>query len=304
MPNVLDAEPLRAFAKRASRKIKDEKVAARFERLAFERLISDERNFRPALPLEIDLAPEWAQRAHGRGETVSVFRLNRAVSARLHTLARRLAATLEISTSSEAKRPHDAATITAAREFIEKLERASYDVIASKAHTFSRAFDTWSAERDTDDVCPACAVEATKGRTWLRITSVAQLRSIGREFRNCLARTARTSSYGGGLALGMSQFWVLRDVDGAGMIVALAPAPMATHFLEVRGPLNAVIHPDNADLLKLAAAIGMRPNTPPPKPPPVTGAALALAAGDLALCQCQRCVPRRRAPLRERLSAP
>ncbi len=303
MPNVLDAEPLHAFAKRASKKIQHPTVAARFERLAFERLLSDERNFRPAFPLEIDLAPDWAKRACERGEALSVFILHRSTSARLHTLARRLAATLSIALSSEAKRPRDAATITAAREFLAKLDSASYDVIASKAQHFARAFYAWDTERDTDDVCPAHAVEATKGRTWLRVTSVTQLRSIGREFRNCLARTQRTSTYGGGLALGMSQFWVLRDVDGAGLIVALAPAPLATHFIEVRGPLNTMIHPENADLLKLAAAIGMRPNSPPPKPPAITGAALALAAG-LTSCQCPRCVPRRRAPLRERLSTP
>lgn len=302
MPNVLDAEPLRAFAKRASKKIKHPTVAARFERLAFERLLSDERNFRPAFPLEIDLAPDWAQRAYERGEALSVFKLHRAASARLHTLTRRLAATLAIALSSEAKRPRDAATITAAREFLEKLERAGYDVIATKANNFARVFETWDAERDTDEVCPARAIEATNGRTWLRITSVAQLRSIGREFRNCLARTARTSTYGGGLALGMSQFWVLRDADGVGMIVALAPAPLATRFLEVRGPLNAMIRSDDADLQILAAAIGMKPKAPPPQVPPISPA-LALAAG-LTPCQCQRCVPRTRVPLRERWSSP
>lgn len=303
MPNVLDTEPLRTFVKRASKKIKHPSVAARFERVAFERLLNDERNFRPAFPLEIDLAPEWAQRAYQRGEAVSVFILHRSASARLHTLARRLAATLSIALSSEAKRPRDSATITAAREFLEKLDRASYDVISAKAQRFARTFYAWDLERDTDEVCPTRAIEATKGRSWLRITSVAQLRSIGREFRNCLARTQRTSTYGGGLALGMSQFWVLRDADGTGLIVALAPAPIATHFIEVRGPLNTYIASDDTDLLRLAAAIGMRPNSPPPSPPPMAGAALALAAG-LTACQCPRCVPRRRAPLRERLSTP
>jgi hypothetical protein len=303
MPNVLDAEPLRVFARRASKKIKDPKVAARFERMAFERLLGDERNFRPALPMEIESAPNWVRRAHDRGEALCVFALNRAAASRLHTLARRLAATLEIATANEAKRPRDAATITAAREFLDKLERASYDVIAFKAHNFARVFETWDAERDTDDVCPARAVAATRGRTWLRITSVAQLRSIGREFRNCLARTARSSTYGGGLALGMSQFWVLRDVDGAGLIVALAPAPLATHFIEVRGPLNSMICPDNIDLTKLAAAIGVRPNTAPPSPP-MADAALALPTGDPAACRCERCAPRRRTPLRERVSTP
>jgi hypothetical protein len=303
MPNVLDAEPLRAFAKRASNKIKDPKVAARFERLAFERLLDDTRNFRPALDFEVEAAPEWARRARQRGESLWVFKLHRAASSKLHTLARRLSATVAIATSNEAQRPRDAATITAARMFLDKLERASFEAMALKAHTFARVFETWDSERDSDDVCPAQSVPATRGRQWTRITSVAQLRAVGREFRNCLARTQRTSSYGGGLALGMSQFWVLRDVDFTGMIVALAPAPTATHFLEVRGPLNAVIHPDNADLMKLATAIGMRPNNPPPAPP-LIGAALALAAGDLSLCRCPRCAPRRRAPLRERLSAP
>jgi hypothetical protein len=72
------------------------------------------------------------------------------------------------------------------------------------------------------------------------------------------------------------------------MIVAMATAPYATRFVEVRGPNNATIYSDHPDLVCLARALGMRPKSPPP-PPPMSGAALALAARQF--CQCLRCMP-------------
>ena len=57
MPNVLDAEPMRAFARRAAGKIADKKIRERYEKMVFDRLMADSRNFRPALQAEIDEAP-------------------------------------------------------------------------------------------------------------------------------------------------------------------------------------------------------------------------------------------------------
>ncbi len=289
MPNVLDIAPLRALARRAAGKISDDKIAARFERLAVSLLLKDERNFREATALELECAAEWAQRAAARGERIAIFQLHRSVSSRLHNVARRLAETCRLAATDDAARPRDAPTIAAAREFLDKLDRASFEVIAAKAYRFARTVALWDDERELEECCQRRAIDATQGRTWHRVTSVAELRLIGREFHNCLARTTRTSStYGGGLFSGRSQFWVLRGAEGAGLIVAMATAPLATKFGEVRGPNNATIYSDQPDLMLLARAIGIRPSSPPP-PPPMTGAALALAAR--AFCQCLRCMP-------------
>lgn len=274
MPNVLDIEPMRAFARRASAKIGDPKVAARFERLAFERLLGDPRNFRPARASELENAPEWAEEAIERGETLCVFTLNRAAAARIHLLARRLDDTRKIATTNHGDRPRDAMAVLAARGFLEKIERASFDVIARKALYFSRLLAAWANDCEDEPVCPGRIVASTHGRVWSRITSVAQLRGVGREFRNCLARISCDGSYGAMLIHGMAQFWVLRDQAGVGLIVVMAPAPEATHFMEIRGPRNAPIFADHIDLVRLAQALGMLPGDPPP--PPASDGVLAL----------------------------
>src|SRR5215470_17167830 len=82
MPNVLDAEPMRAFAGRVGGKIADEQIATRYQRMAFDRLLEDPRNFRPARPEELQTAPDWVGKALARGEQISVFRVNRSAAAR------------------------------------------------------------------------------------------------------------------------------------------------------------------------------------------------------------------------------
>ena len=116
-----------------------------------------------------------------------------------------------------------------------------------------------------------------------------------------LARTTRDSAYGNQLARGTAQFWVLRDMAGDGLIVAMAPAPLATHFLEVKGPNNVAIRSDNSDLMQLGVLIGVRPRTPEPPPPP--SGPLSLAATMAALtqpCRCTLCYPLLARPFRLR----
>lgn len=303
MPNVLDAEPLRAFVKRAGAKIADEKVAARFERLALAQLMNDSRNFRLAAAPDFDGAPAWALEARARGEAISVFKLHRGAAQRLHNVARRLADTCRIAAADCAARPHDASTISAARAFLDKIERASFDVAARKTLYFARVFAIWSDDRDAEQVCGDQTVAANHGRVWVRVTSVAGLRAAGREFRNCLARTTRSSSYGGGLCRGLTQFWVLRDAKGAGLIIAMADAPNATAFYDVRGPRNTPIYAEHVDLVRLAIALGLRPNSPPP--PPSGAAAVVLLARSPCLCiACNPTFLRTAAPLRPRAAAP
>lgn len=262
--NVLDIQPLRALARSAGDLIGDEKIATRFRKLAFAKLLADGRNFRPATEEEMKTAPDWARAARARGQEICVFQRRRTIVGRLNGVARRLAATCDLASADEAARPRDAALITKARTFLDKIERASFDVVARKALYFADAFEAFSNDRDLQSVCEPQLVRATKQRLWSRITSIAELRAVGREFRNCLARTTRSGSYGGLMQMGAAQFWVLREASGEGLMVVMAPSPNATHFTEVRGPGNAGIDPVNVDLVRLGVAIGVYPSQPPP----------------------------------------
>lgn len=278
MPNVLDIEPMRAFVRRISAAITIAKVAARFERLALDRLRHDPRNFRPARPSELAAGPCWVDAALARGEEISVFAPHRGVAARLRTVARRLADTCEIAATDLHKRSKNAASIGEARAFLDKIERVNFDIAARKSLRFSRLHLSALAERDHEPVCPAGEIPATAGRTWRRVTSLAALRAVGREFRNCLARTARSGgSYGDVLLHGEAQFWVLREADAAGLIVAMASVHSPQRFTEVRGPGNARISPEDPDIVCLSEALGMRPCDPPPPPPSAPLAAMMIA---------------------------
>lgn len=288
MPNVLDIEPVRAFARRAAEKIADERIAARFERLALARLLQDERNFRAATDAELAGAPNWTRLARTRGDTVSVFKLNRGAAQRMHNLARRLDATRQLAALDIEQSQNNAVYIGAAREFMDKLERADFETMRRKAYRFARFLTICSDTRDLKQVCPEQSVDASNGRRWLRVTSVSALRAVGREFRNCLARTSRTGLYGDGLYRGHRQFWVLRDPNGAGRIVVMADAPRATGLMEVRGPRNTRIAPTDVDLGALSRALGIRPPPPPSSPPPAAAAALLLRN---LPCLCLLCSP-------------
>lgn len=278
MPNVIDVEPIRAFAHRAAARISNDTVRARFERLAFERLLNDERSFRAAREHEIAAAPDWARRAIARGDAVVVFAVNRAAAQRIHNVARRLADACCVASADAGAHAGYGAYIAAAIDFVQKFERVNFEVAARKALLFSRVRLAWQSDGDSKLVCSAETVAATQGRTWSRICSISELRVVGRELVNCLSRAANTSSYGGALAKGHGQFWVLRDHRGAGLIVAYAARVTPTHFSEVKGPRNTPVSPDNPDLLRLADALGMKPRTPPRPPPSPAAAAATLNA--------------------------
>lgn len=299
MFNVIDVNPLRALAKRASDRIRDPALAQRFEKIAFDRMLKDARNFRPARKNDIDNAPAWAREKLAQGEELSVYRSNGALAARLHTVARRIEDARIVATTPESARPDDAAIIADAREFVAKFGKMNFDTAARKALAFARTHAHWIEQDDALKVCDAQTLVLLGGRIWYRITSLVELRAVGAEFRNCLARTTRDSAYGSQLYRGMAQFWVLRDMDGRGLIVAMAPAPLATHFLEVKGPNNMAVRSDDHDLLQLGILIGVRPRTPEPPPTAPPGLAAALAA--LAQpCRCTLCNPIALRPFRLR----
>lgn len=302
MFNVIDVNPIRALAKRASDRIRDPALAQRFEKMAFDRMLKDARNFRPARKSDIDNAPAWAREKLANGEELSVYRSNGALAARLHTVARRVEDARIVASTPENKRPDDAAVIAEAREFVAKFGKMNFDTAARKALTFARTHAHWIEQDDALKVCDAQSLVLLGGRAWHRISSLTELRAVGAEFRNCLARTTRDSAYGSQLYRGMAQFWVLRDMEGKGLMVVMAPAPLATHFLEVKGPNNIAIRSDDHDLLQLGILIGVRPRTPePPRPPPSTPPGLAAALAALTQpCRCTLCNPLALRPFRLR----
>ncbi len=292
MTNAIDITPLRALAKRASARIEDQFIAARFETLALSRLLKDPRNFRPARDTDIKRAPQWAKDAYARGDALHIVSINRTVAARVHTVALRLAKTCKLAATDPMGRPDDLDTITAARKFIRKIDNANFDIVARKTLQYARALDRWDELTELLAMCPERSIVLLGGRIWHRITSVAALRIVGVEFGNCLARTNRTSPYGTLLINGRAQFWVLRAVDGEGLMVAMASVHAPVAFTEVKGPRNTPVRVNDANLAQLGLAIGVRPPPPTPDPPlpPGLSAAVLAARGP---CTCYLCRPRR-----------
>ncbi|MCX7358871.1 MAG: hypothetical protein NT015_12125 [Alphaproteobacteria bacterium] len=291
MTNAIDIKALRGLAKRASERIDNPIIAERYEALAMTRLLKDPRNFRPARNTDITHAPQWAKDAHDRGDPLHVVRVNRASAARIHTVALRLAKTCKVAATDPMGRPDDLDTITAARKFLRKIDNANFDIVARKTLQYSRTLDRWEELSELLAVCPERSIVLLGGRIWHRITSVAALRLIGAEFGNCLARSTRTSAYGALLMNGRAQFWVLRTVAGAGLMVAMASTHTPVQFTEVKGPRNAPVRADDPNLVQLGIAIGVPAPPPIPDPPIPPGIAAAVLVAR-APCMCRLCQPR------------
>ncbi|HVK82023.1 MAG TPA: hypothetical protein VM915_15585 [Verrucomicrobiae bacterium] len=262
MPNVLNPEPARAFAARAAAKISTPHIAARFERLVFGEVLTDPTCLRPAHDDEIDRGPDWARAAKARGEQLHVFNLSRSASVRLHGIARRVEQTCKLAHS--AIDDTNATIVTLACAFLLAFDRADFRTIARKTQYYARIYNNTDHDENDKIYGDAQSVICASGLVWRRLISIAQMRDAGRTFNNCLARTTQGSTYGRRLRRGTAQYWMLTDHDGAPLIVAMAPAPLAEWFNEVRGPRNARVPHDDPDLLRLARAIGIIRSDPPP----------------------------------------
>lgn len=286
MPNVLSAEPVGELAHRLASIIPDANVARRFAKLARLQLFADVRNFRPATARELKRAPAWAREASGRGAVISKFVANRTATARLRRVARRLAAICSDITCHAGPTSTQPPTMPAQREFIAKIERASFDTIETKTLTFETERRARIEQaKIAAPLYPVIEIYSSPGRTWRRITSLEELWRVGNEFGNCLARSSRhNGGYARRLREGYAHFWVLRDAKGKGLIVLMANVA-ENRIVEVRGPRNAIIPLDDPDLKQLALARGLlRPHDPfdpPPGPrPPRPSMAAALAMLD------------------------
>lgn len=264
MPNVLDSAPIDALTRKMAAKIPHQGAAARFAKLAFEEMLNEKRNFRAARPDELSSAAAWARREIEAGREVAVFELNRAVVARLRRTARALADTCaeldHIVTIREGLSARQHAIHHAAAEFIAKIDRASFEIVAARAGVFARERRRRLDEEKATLILFADAeIYAAPGRVWRRIVSVSALWAVGREFRNCLARRT-INGYGTRLRNGSAEFWVLRDQTGKGLMVAMACGFLG-RITEVRGPCNRPVSSDDPDLAHLAEARAWsRPN--------------------------------------------
>ncbi len=274
MPNVLDPAPIDALTRKMAAKIPHPGASARFAKLAFEEMVNEKRNFRAARPDEVPPSAAWARREIEAGREVAVFQLNRAVVARLRRTARALADTCAELNHSETIREglsaRQCAIHNAAAEFIAKIDRASFEIVAARARVFSRERKRrLDEERATLILFADAEIYAAPGRVWRRIVSVSALWAVGREFRNCLARRT-INGYGTRLRNGSAEFWVLREHTGTGLMVAMA-CMFLGRITEVRGPCNRPVRSDDPDLAHLAEARAWsRPDgrTRAPVPPP------------------------------------
>jgi hypothetical protein len=314
LPNVLDISPINALAARTSRRITNLTVAKRYAKLAADRILRNPRCFRPATEDELSTAPTWVQAALNRGEIISVYRRNAGMATRLYAVARRINDVERLSAMDDVNKPERAATIKEARRFLTKIANANFDDAARKALQLSEILAVWEGAADSTEMCDDQSIVLLSGRIWRRVTSVIALRAVGREFDNCLARTSRSNGYGAMLVGGTAQFWVLRDLNGVGHVVACATAPLATRFIEVKGPRNAHVSYDHPDLLHLGTVLGVRrapPRRPAPPRPPLQAmrlygeipAAMREMIEQLQQpCTCSLCQPRApRFSLSERL---
>lgn len=260
--NILDAAPIDAMARRMAAKIPLEGPAARIARLIFEYLSADLRNFRNATAVELLTAEPWARREIAAGRPVLVFASNRASAARVRRFAeavRDTCAEVDHLTALEPITPREEELKRAAADFIAKLDRASFETIELKARMFARGYTRRQEDkRAARRLCADEEVFSSPGRVWRRITSVADLWGVGKEFGNCLTRASR---HGGGFSRRMTegdaQFWVLRDQNGKGLMVVMIYM-LERRIAEARGPRNAPVFADDPDLAALARAKGFK----------------------------------------------
>jgi hypothetical protein len=254
MPNVLNEATLRAFAQRVALKIPDERVRARFACLAFRRLHSEARNFRPATGADIECGPEWARAAAARGDQLVVFAVNRGAAQILHNLARRLAVTCKLAEVAHGG-PGVVAAAAQARSFLARFDRVSFDFAALRGRQFAHIVSALADSRDAEPLCAPAALPATHGRCWRRVVSLSELRAIGHEFRNCLARLEADSTYASLFVQERVQYWLLRGPKGDGRMLAMVGLEGPARFMDVRGRRNAPVRPRNPDLACLASAL-------------------------------------------------
>jgi hypothetical protein len=240
-------------------------------------LFNDVRNFRPAKPNELANGGDWIYRALIEGAEISVFAPSATLKRQLARVARNLADACAEAEEFSTRAPREPSHAAAVREFIAKIERVSFAIVAIKARRFAaaRRVRIKDAEFSTK-LCAPAIVFASSNRQWRRLISVGEMRSAGREFHNCLAQAnVHGRIYGERMQQGRVEFWVLRKACGEGLMIAVADV-VEKIIGDVRGPCNAPIPSDDPDLMCLIRARGFftqgdftdPPRDPtPPRPP-------------------------------------
>jgi hypothetical protein len=149
-----------------------------------------------------------------------------------------------------------------------KIGRMPLEVVAEKARWVARErrkrLRATKAARQLfapEEIC------AAPGRTWRRVTSVAELAQLGSELRNCLAaRSGRHGEYARQMSVNFASFWALRDEAGAALAAAMIRVS-DKRLMETGGPRNARLTRDDPYLdVLIKARCAPRPAAPPCPP--------------------------------------
>ena len=262
--NFVDEGRIRAYARRVAARIPASAARDRFVRVTLDVLRADPRNARPLEPIEWAEAPDWALREHMSGRAVHAFAPNRDAVAPLRSAAGALKETCaELAFYEGAPKrtltPRDRVIWQLAREFLSKIQRMSFDAIAEKAERFkAERGRRLAALRDDEILFVREEIYTAPGRGWRRVCSVGELSNLGIELGNCLERTSRQHpGFARRLRADTARFWVLRDTNGVALMAAMT-CPVTGRIIDVRGPRNVGVAPDNADLSSLIEARGRR----------------------------------------------
>jgi hypothetical protein len=163
--------------------------------------------------------------------------------------------------------PRTEMTLRFAEEWAAKMSRMSYDALLEKArYIMAERKARLRAERDAQNLFPPQDIDASPGRVWRRIVSVAELRRAGRDLRNCLAGpSGQRHGYVQRLRDDVTRFWALHDETRIARAVLAVDAASAA-VKEARGFRNAPFALEGADFAALAAAGAARAPTPPERP--------------------------------------
>lgn len=258
MPHLIDAQPVREASAKIAALIPDPAARRRFQSLLIGRLFEDEECARPLLLEELALCADRVI-AHASEAPLMAFDPPRAKILQARRHARILRDALlerdDLRALKPPLQPRIDMTLRIAEEWTLKMQRMSYDALLEKArYLLSERRVRLRAERDEQPLFPPQEIAASPGRTWQRIVSVADLRRVGRDLRNCLAGpSGQRHGYVQRLREDITRFWALHDGTRIARAV-LAVDTKSGAVKEARSFRNAPFVLDGADFSALVVA--------------------------------------------------
>lgn len=260
--NFVNDTQIHLYARRVASRV-PQPARDRFVNVSYGVLHSDPRNARPLMPDELPEAPDWAQRAFHQGRPLHVFTPHPDAVAPVRFTARALKDTVvEFNFLDNAPKkvltPRDIVIWQETREFLAKISRMSFAVIALKAAKFKdERRRRMEAAADGEFWCVRDEIYTAPGRSWSRVRSIGELCELGRELGNCLRRPSpQHAGFARRLKAGTTSFWALRDHCGAALIAAMADSASG-RLLDVRASRNMHVRLGDPDLAILMQVRGL-----------------------------------------------